>query len=152
MSAVIVLTPVVVAAWPVVAGAVLAAAHALGYSVLRGKAAPPVKVADTVEVEVPNSEVVGEDLGREGTLVLRKEDVTVTFRTDARGRLAVEVTGKGRSHDDLRAIGAEVAQRVTRQFVYEKVKRELAARQFQLVEEEVGQDQSIHIRVRRWSG
>lgn len=51
---------------------------------------------------------------------------------------------------EIKQIAAEFTQKLTQCFVYDKVMRELKNKQFQIVNEEVMEDQSIRINVRRW--
>jgi hypothetical protein len=158
MGAVCILVPVVVAAWPALSAAVLAAASSLGYVVAddaarrlaeqsKAKAAP-----SRVDLEIPNSEVVTDQLGRAQHLSVTREGVTVTFSRDARGRAALCVIGEGYTEADLRAQGEELSRRVVQQYAYQKLKAELNARQFVVVEEQVDENHAIHLRVRLWEG
>jgi Protein of unknown function (DUF1257) len=158
MSAVCILTPMVVAAWPAFSAVVAAAATSLGYSVvaesvdrvnqeLRGKAQSKDR---KVQLEIANSELVTGQLERDRRISVTRGGVTVTFSRDARGRAEVCVTGTGETDEALRAFGEELSQRVVQQYVYQRVMDELRAHQFTVVEEEVEADQSIRLKVRRW--
>ena len=69
MSAVCILTPVVIMAWPAFSAAVVAAAASLGYQVAaevnsqRGTNHPGGKKAPQVQLEIERSEVVTNQLG-----------------------------------------------------------------------------------------
>src|SRR6266404_2844761 len=111
MSAVCVLTPVVVAAWPVFSAAVAAAATSLGYSVV-AEAVDQINQSlksnramrsDQVELEIANSELVTGQLGRDQHICVTRGGVTVTFSRDPRGRAKICVTGAGHSDEALRA-------------------------------------------------
>ncbi len=160
MGAVSVLTPVVVAAWPVFSAAVAAAATSLGYSVVAEsidqinqslKQREAARNAQ-VELEIANSELVTGQLGRDQRIVVTRGGVTVSFSRDARGRAKVCVTGKGQTDEALRAFGEELSQRVVQRYVYQHVMDELRAQQFVVVEDAVEADQSIRLKVRRWEG
>jgi hypothetical protein len=150
------LTPVVIAAWPAFSAAVVAAATSLGYQVAsevsadRKAAAVAPKNTNKVELEVENSEVVTNQLGREQRIAVTREGVTITFSRDARGKAALCVTGEGRSKDELRAMGEELSQCVVQQYVYQKLMGEMRSRGFNVVEEETGADRSIRLKVRHW--
>ncbi len=158
MSAVCILTPVVVAAWPAFSAAVAAAATSLGYSVVaegvdrinqalqENKATP----RSEVELEIANSELVTGQLGRDQQIRVARGGVTVTFSRDARGRAKICVTGTGQTEEALRALGEELSQRVVQQYVYQRLMDELRARNFLVVEENVEADQAIRLKVRRW--
>lgn len=149
MSAVCVLTPVVIASWPAISAAVTAAAASMGFSLLgptlhKEQPAGQRKVETTVE----NSEVVADDLARGGKIRIQKGDVTVELGQDQRGRCTVCVTGARQSDRELRRIGEEVAGRIVQQFAYNKLLTELKARNFAVVGEEMLADQSVKVRVR----
>jgi hypothetical protein len=160
MSAVCILTPIVVAAWPAFSAVVAAAATSLGYSVVaegverinnavRGETS---SAQQRVQLEIPNSQLVTGQLERDQRISVTRSGVTVTFSRDARGHAEVCVTGAGQTDEALRAFGEELSQRVVQRYVYQRVMDELRAHQFTVVEEEVGADQSIRLKVRRWEG
>ncbi len=152
MSAVVLLTPVVVAAWPVFASAVVSAAASLGYTqaenLLAAKKTREMKPA--VELEVANSAVLTDQLGRDEKIVVSRESVTITFRRDARGKASLTVTGEGHSDEALRAMGEELSKRVIQRYVYQQIMAEMAARDFVVVEDTVDESYSIHLTVRHW--
>jgi hypothetical protein len=155
MSAVCILAPVVIAAWPAFSAAVVAAAASLGYQVA-AEAARPIQGATTkkeagaVNLEIAHSEVVTSQLGRDQRISVTREGVTVTFSRDARGKAALCVVGSGQSDEALRAIGEQLSQAVVQQYVYQKLMDEMRARGFVVVEEETNQDRSIRLKVRHW--
>ena len=158
MSAVCILTPVVIAAWPVFNAAVAAAATSLGYSVVaegvdrinQNLHAKEVSKHHQIQLEIANSELVTGQLGRDQRISVTRGGVTVTFMRDARGRAKLCVTGTGQTDEALRAFGEELSQRVVQQYVYQRVMDELRAHQFTVVEEDVAADQSIRLKVRHW--
>lgn len=155
MSAVCILTPVVIMAWPAFSAAVVAAASSLGYQIASevnsqspGKAVR--KETTAVQLEIERSEVVTNQLGRDQRIAVTREGVTVTFSRDARGKASLCVTGNGQSDETLRALGEELSQAVVQQYVYQKLMGEMRARGFNVVEEEVNEDRSIRLKVRHW--
>lgn len=156
MSAVILISPIVVAGWPVFAAAVASAATSLGYSELAEKAterktalfARPKRAE--VELEVPNSEVVTGQLGRDQKITVYKDGVTITFRRDERGKPTLSVCGTGYSNEDLQAMGEELSRRVIRDYVYSQIKAEIEAKQYTVIDEEIDENHSIHLTVRHW--
>ncbi len=155
MSAVCILTPVVIMAWPAFSAAVVAAASSLGYQVaaeasrqITGESSR--KEASAVQLEIERSEVVTNQLGRDQRISVSREGVTVTFSRDARGKAALCVTGNGQSDETLRALGEELSQAVVQQYVYQKLMGEMRSRGFNVVEEEVSEDRSIRLKVRHW--
>ncbi len=160
MSAVSILTPVVVAAWPVFTAAVAAAATSMGYTVLADtanklgeiKTKAASKAAKQVELQVANTELVTGQLGRDQQISVTRGGVTETFSRDARGHAKLCVTGMGQTEEALRALGEELSQRVVQQYVYQRLIDECRARQFIIVEEEVEANKSIRLKVRHWEG
>ena len=158
MSAVSILTPVVVAAWPVFSAVVAAAATSMGYTVVAdvldrvGPMTATAKTAGRVELQIANTELVTDQLGRDQHITVTRGGVTVTFSRDARGQAKVCVNGVGETEEALRALGEELSQRVVQQYVYQRLIDECRARQFLVVEEEVEADKSIRLKVRHWEG
>jgi len=157
MSAVIIMAPIVapmvVAAWPVVSAAIVGAVGAMGYaavSAIEAEEQVEVDMERTVDLEIGEGEDIAANMSREEELVFSKEDVTVKFRRDIRGRLKVCVTGTNKSDEELRRIGTEISGRVTQQFIYNRVVSELKSADFAIVEQEVAEDQTIKIQVRNW--
>lgn len=155
MGACLVLTPLVVAAWPTLAAAIVGAAASMGYAVNSLSSADlstgaPAKVPrkKKVETEIENSGVVAEGMVRGEKIVVHREGVTIEFGRDERGACSVCVTGEHLSERELKKIGAEVAGRVVQQFAYHKLMTELKQRNYSVVEEKSLQDGSIQVRVR----
>lgn len=155
MSAVCILTPVVIAAWPAFSAAVVAAATSLGYTVADQMAEVIRETANSrqptrVDLEVPQSELVTDSLGRQQEIRVVRGDVCVVFSRDARGRAAVCVTGEGQSKEELQALGAELSGKVVQQYVYQKLIEEMSARRFVVVDQERDENDAIRIKVRHW--
>jgi hypothetical protein len=157
MSCVCILTPVVIAAWPAFSAAVVAAAQSMGYliveeSVKQRQKAKAQKENTEVNLEIANSEVVTDQLGRDQQICLTRGTVTVRFSRDARGSASVCVSGPGHTEEELRAMGEELSQRVVQRYVYQRLMDEMRARQYVVVEEEVDASQAIRLKVRHWDG
>jgi len=155
MGAVCILAPVVIAAWPAFSSAVVAAAASLGYQVASGavKAGPgAAKKSNAVNLEIPRSEVVTNQLARDQRISVTRDGVTVTFSRDARGKAVLCVTGQGYSEEALRALGEELSQSVVQHYVYQKLMSEMQTRGFVVVEEQATEDRAIHLKVRHWEG
>lgn len=154
MSAVLILTPVIVAGWPTIVAAVAGAASALGLmvkeTVKQDIAQQEQAAQQSVEVELANSEVITKNLALEKEIVLTKGDIEIRVGRDERGRCTVCVKGKGRTKVELKKIAEEFSQKMTQCFVYNRVATELKNKGFQMVNEEVMEDRSIRINVRRW--
>ena len=152
MSAICILTPVVIAAWPAFSAAVTAAAASLGYQVVSEAQTfeARAKEVSRVDLEIPQSEIVTGTLHRDQRLRVARDGVTVTFSRDARGRSSVCVTGEGHAEDQLRALGEELSQRVVQQYVYQRLMSEMQTRGYHVVDESQGENAAIHLRVRHW--
>lgn len=156
MSCVCILTPVVIAAWPAFSAAVVAAATSLGYQVaaeaatMKNNAGPPQKDSRNVQLEIENSEVVTNQLGRDQRIVVTKGGITITFSRDARGKASLCVSGEGHDKEELKAMGEELSQAVVQHYVYQKLMDEMRAHGFNVIEEETNADRSIHLKVRHW--
>lgn len=156
MSCVCILTPVVIAAWPAFSAAVVAAATSLGYQMaveaadVNKTTQPAQKSSRNVQLEIENSEVVTNQLGRDQRIVVSRGGVTITFSRDARGKASLCVAGDGHSREELQAMGQELSQAVVQQYVYQKLMDEMRARGFNVIEEEVNTDRSIRLKVRHW--
>jgi hypothetical protein len=110
-----------------------------------------VSTSNQVSLEIEQSEIVTNHLGRDQKISVTRDGVTVTFARDARGRASLCVDGKmGHSEASLRAIGEELSRRVVQTYVYQRLMQEMKARQFNVVEEERAEDNSIRLKVRRW--
>jgi hypothetical protein len=157
MGACLILVPVVVAAWPAFSAAVVAAATSLGYHVAaeaanQGRKATPTKAPASVTLEIPRSEVVTGQLGRDQRITVSREGITLVFSRDARGKATISVSGTGQTEEALRALGEELGQAVVQQYVHQRLKDEMRARGFVVVEEETTADRAIHLKVRHWDG
>lgn len=153
MSAVCILTPVVIAAWPAFSAAVSAAAVTLGYQVVSEvQNVETVEVRQQVQLEIAQSEIVTGTLGRDQRLQLVRGNITVTFSRDSRGRASICVTGEGHTDTELQALGEELSQRVVQQYVYQRLMDEMRSRGYNVVDEQVDENQAIRLKVRHWEG
>ncbi|HIJ67496.1 MAG TPA: hypothetical protein HPP87_06180 [Planctomycetes bacterium] len=154
MSAVVILTPVVISSWPAITAAVAGAAAGLGMvvkeTVKEAVEAAEVNVEQSVEVELADSEVLAESLATGKEIVVTKADMEIRVGRDERGRCTVCASGKGKSKVELKQIAEDFAQKMTQCFVYNRVMSEVKSRNFQVVNEEVMDDESVRIHVRRW--
>lgn len=153
MSAVCILAPVVIAAWPAFSAAVAAAAVSLGYQVTSEVFAHQEvsnSSTNTVNLEIAQSELVTEQLGRDQRIRVSRDGVCITFSRDARGRASLCVTGEGLDETTLRAMGEEMSQAVVQQYVYQRLMDEMRAKGFVVVEEQSEVDRTIRLKVRQW--
>jgi hypothetical protein len=149
---------VVIAAWPAFSAAVVAAATSLGYTIVQegNQQGQTSRVSETgerrINLEIEQSEIVTNQLGRDQRIQVTRGGVTVTFSRDARGKASICVTGPGHSDEELRTIGEELSQRVVQKYVHRRLMDEIHARQFLVVEEEVDNNNTIRLKVRHWDG
>jgi hypothetical protein len=157
MSAIIILTPIIIGGWPAISAAAAGAASAIG--LLLGQSVKD-KVKDElrqkamnvqkVEIELADSEVLAKDLAREKEIVLTKGDIEIRVSRDERGHCKVCAKGAGHSEAELKELAEEFVQKMTQCFIYNRVASELKNKGFQVVNEEVMKDQTIRLNVRRW--
>jgi len=157
MSAIIILTPVIIASWPAITAAVAGAASAVGLMVghtvkesVKEVVKQDVQTEQQVEVELADSEVLAKDIAREKEIVLTKGDIELRVSRDERGRCRVCAKGKGHSRTELKWLTEQFVQKMTQCFIYNRVVSEIKNKGFQVVNEEVMKDEAIRIHVRRW--
>jgi hypothetical protein len=153
MSSVVVITPIVIASWPVISAAVTAAVGSLGFAIVRGASSGPAESHSTAksnvraEIELEESEILQGAMSDE-TIVVEKDGMRATFSRDARGALKLCMEGEGYSKTELQRVGHELVDRVTQQYVYHRVVTELKERHMSIVDENVSADRTVTIRVR----
>ena len=153
MSTVLVVTPLVVAAWPVLSAAITAAVGTMGFAAAQNQGARTRQFGrgdsmTRAEIEVEDSEILAGTSGSGEEMVVESDGVRATFSRDARGALKLCVEGHDRSKVELERIGEALVGKVTQQYVYHRVVSELKDRDMIILDENVGEDQAIHIRVR----
>jgi ABC-type transporter MlaC component len=153
MSTVFVLAPIVMASWPILSAAATAAAVGMGLaikeSIQEDLSETAVDSAQTVEVELEDSQVSG-NLATDRQIVLTKDDVEIRISRDSRGRCKVCARGKGKSKAELKKMSEEFTQKLIQSYAYHRTMTELKSKQFQVVNEEVMEDGTVRIQVRRW--
>ena len=156
MSAVCVLAPVVVAAWPAFSSAVVAAAGSMGYvvadeTVSKFLGATKIRTRQSaVALDIPNSQIVTGQLGRDQRISVSRDGITVTFSRDWRGKAGLCVVGNGQSEEALRTAGEELSRRVVQQYVHQRLTQEMQSRGYIVTEESTDVNQAIHMRIRHW--
>ena len=75
MSAIIVLTPIIITAWPMLAAAVTSAAVSAGFRVEKAEKLAPTD--RSVDLTMDNMDVVGESLGHDQDITIQREGVRV---------------------------------------------------------------------------
>lgn len=154
MSTVLILTPIIIGSWPAITAAVAGAAAVMGLvtreSVKEMSQEQNTQVEQSVEVSLNESEVIAQNLATDQEIVLTKGNVELRVRRDERGRCSVCAKGAGFTKAQLKRIAEEFTQKMTQCFVYNRVASELKNKGFQVINEEVMQDESVRIHVRRW--
>src|SRR4051794_28474187 len=146
MSSVVVVTPLIVAGWPVITAAVTAALGSIGFNIVQSAPVPQpaaAKVRTKAEIDVEDSEILAETAAVGGELVVERDGIRAVFSRDARGALRLCVEGDGHSKAELKRIGEDLIGRVTQQYVYHRVVTELAERNMAVVDEQVGADPTV---------
>lgn len=155
MSTVIILTPIIIGGWPLITTAVAAAAAGLGMTVKESvQEALQENVVDNtnqaVEVELENSEVLTSQVTSGKELVLTKDGLTIRVSRDERGQCKICAEGVGYTKKELKRMAEEFSQKLSQCFVYHRTVSELKNKDFQVVNEEVAEDGTIRVHVRRW--
>jgi hypothetical protein len=151
MSTVLVVTPLIVASWPLMSAAISAAIGTMGFAAVQDKGPRVREIAGSktrTEIELEDSEILAGSGATGGEMVVERDGIRAVFSRDARGALKLCVEGSGHSKAELKRIGESLVGRVTQQYAYHRLMTELQDRRMTILEERVGNDQAIHIRVR----
>jgi hypothetical protein len=152
MSTVIVVAaPLVVASWPLLSAAITAAIGTMGFAAAQNQGPRVRQMIDPktrAEIEIEDSEILEGSAGSGEQLVVERDGIRAIFSRDARGGLKLCVEGSGHSKAELKRIGETLVGRVTQQYAYHRLVSELKDRRMTILDERVGEDQAIHIRVR----
>jgi hypothetical protein len=152
MSTVLVVTPILIANWPVVTAAVTAAVGSLGFAAVQHEKqiGQTQKSSNREEIDLENSEILSDSVGTAEQIVVEREGVRAIFSRDSRGALKLCLEGDMLSKSQLRELGEELVGRVTQQYAYHRIVSELHERKMTIVDEQVAEDQTVKIRVRNW--
>jgi Protein of unknown function (DUF1257) len=151
MSTVLVVTPLVIASWPLMSAAITAAVGTMGFAAAQNQGPRVRQIIDPktrAEIELEDSEILAGTAGSGQEMVVERDGIRAVFGRDARGALKLCIEGSGQSKTELKRIGEALVGRVTQQYAYHRLMSELKDRRMTIVEERVGEDQAIHIRVR----
>ncbi len=162
MGMIFVLTPTVGWAFPLLWPILMSTAGALGYKLytstaddapLRGRLTAAMKKLRTERLALDElvTGVVAEDVGRDQVLRFVRDDITLVFKRDARGKFSIEVMGPdSRTAAELRALGEEFAYQLIQQFAYNRVMTEMERRGINVVSEHRDEEGNIILEMRRW--
>ena len=152
MSTVLVVAPLVVASWPLLSAAITAAVGTMGFAAAQNRQGvhilQPTDPKIRAEIELEDSEILAGTSATGEQMVVERAGIRAVFSRDARGALKLCVEGSGQSKAELKRIGEALIGRVTQQYAYHRLVSELKERQMTILQERVGEDQAIHIRVR----
>lgn len=138
MSVVCVITPVVIASWPIISTIATAAGAKLGFVLLKDKGRKKQKILDDdIEIIEDDSQILKETLKEEEEMVFIKGDLKITLSKDERDKIKICVNGKNKSREELKKIGKEFSNKIKQQFAYFKVKEEMKKKGYSLVQEEM---------------
>ncbi len=131
--------------------AISAAIGTMGFAAVQDKGPRARQIAGSktrTEIELEDSEILAGSGATGGEMVVERDGIRAVFSRDARGALKLCVEGSGQSKAELKRIGESLVGRVTQQYAYHRLMSELQDRRMTIIEERVGNDQAIHIRVR----
>jgi hypothetical protein len=151
MSSVLVVTPLVVASWPLMSAAITAAVGTMGFAASQNRGPRVRQIIDPknrAEIELEDSEILAGSAGSSEQMIVERDGIRAVFSRDARGALKLCMEGSGHSKAELKRMGETLVGRVTQQYAYHRLMSELKDRRMTILQERVGEDQSIHIRVR----
>jgi len=151
MSTVLVVTPLIVASWPLMSAAITAAVGTMGFAAAQHKGPRVRQIADSAaraEIELEDCEILAGSAGTGEQMIVERDGIRAIFSRDARGALKLCVEGHDHSKAHLKQVGEALVGRVTQQYAYHRLMSELKERRLTIVEERVDEDQAIHIRVR----
>lgn len=153
MSTIIILAPVIISSWPAIAATVGVAAASLGLvaNEVANEGKNKVEQEQSIELDISGNTTISETLSEDQKLeFVSNEGIKITVKCDERGRCSVCATGKGFSDSKLKERAEQFVEKLTQCYVYNKVVNELKNKKFQIVDQKVGDDESIKINVRRW--
>jgi hypothetical protein len=157
---IVILLPTIGWAWPALGPIVTAVASGLGYAKLgapkgrlRGRVSQEMDAIriETVPLDRVMADVVSEEIGREERVMFKKDDLTLVFRKDARGKFFVEVAGPAATAGlDLRRRGEEFARELVKKFAYHRLAEQLTRAGATIVEEKVEDSGRVTLSARKW--
>lgn len=153
MSAIFILTPVIIGSWSMVVPLVTSAALAGGFHLMKQAVSQPKQV-DTattlIEMNQDECQFLAEGLKQEAEIHFSNGEVNLICRKDARGQFSICVQGVNQSESELRQIGEQMVGRIRQQYAYQKVMEGLSDQGYQLIEERLD-GEKIKLRLRKFS-
>lgn len=155
MSAVFVVVPVVMA-YPVLLSAAAAVASASGFVLVEQTARSMTKIMEDAEtceeLEIESREELVKILEVEGGFTLEKGDIKLAFtKSRESGKIKMLITASKRhTKEELHKLGQEVINDIIQRYAYDRLINELKKEGFNVVNENVEEDKTIRLRVRKW--
>lgn len=148
--------PILMGSSTLISNAVVSVAASLGYStagtILNDMLATPKKVEQkTVVIPFENSEIFQDQPGEKRILGFNKDGVSVILSNNERGKYSFKITGSGKTIEELKALGNDMKERVTQQFVYNKVVSGLREKGYVMVGEKLEDEGCVHVVLRRFA-
>jgi hypothetical protein len=142
------LTPVIVAAWPSIMSYVAGAVAVMGLTAVKVAGENKTSVEEQIkEVEMELGSVQGGVISNRQ--VFTKDGVLYTIKCDEQGRLILSAKGS-ETKEDLHQKAATLAGKIQQAYAYHKAMTQLKTTGFNIVAENVGQDQEIQVTLRRF--
>ena len=104
MSTVLVVTPLIVASWPLMSAAISAAVGTMGFAAVQDQGPRVREIAGSktrTEIELEDSEILAGSGATGGEMVVERDGILRRFSRDARGALKLCVEGSGQSKAEL---------------------------------------------------
>jgi hypothetical protein len=100
MSSILVVTPLVVASWPLLSAAITAAVGTMGFAAAQNQGPRVRQMIDPktrAEIELEDSEILAGTAGSGEQMVVERDGIRAIFSRDARGALKLCIEGSGQS-------------------------------------------------------
>ncbi|MDO5553430.1 MAG: DUF1257 domain-containing protein [Planctomycetia bacterium] len=156
MSTVLIVAPIIMTNWPLIAAAVTGAlcSSTIGFAEASQAAIKKLNSENQhcqeEEISFESSEILASAANLGESLTVEKDGVFATFHRSTRGELRLAMRGIGKTKQELRQIGQDLIGRVTQQYAYHRLVTEMKNRNMSIVEETVEADETVKIRVRNW--
>ncbi|MDI6784664.1 MAG: hypothetical protein QME64_11310 [bacterium] len=151
--------PIIIGSVSLLSNAFANVAATLGYSVagtvgsslLKGMKQQQEQAAQTTVVIPFEESAIFEEqrIGKKG-LQFNKEGISISLFKDDRGKYSLKLTASGKTSDELKAIGTDMKERITQQYVYHKVLTGLKNKRYVVVAEEMNTERTVRVVLRRY--
>ncbi len=105
----------------------------------------------SVPLRTETVEPVAEEVGYDAVLTFQRDEITLIFRKDERGKFHVDVMGPSdRTAQELQSIGYDFAVTLIQEFAHSRLVRELDRKGITVIEEERLDNGDVLLRTRKW--